>query len=549
VRLRDPLVPTLLAADAESVIGEAVREFRNRRGHGEAWQTSRHSVHPVANLAVHCTDCKVCAWEGGMANKIGVVMVPTRYEALIEAVGQEHVGQVLLESPPDLAAIKEALVEVTSSAQSKLLFLLGGTGVGKTTLAASSQLYLANFVSRVVVPPPDYELPLSDLPGWLHKTVLPADREKGIVVVNLDGRELPARDAPAHQAAMVNLNAYLRRTKNLLAVWPVINRAFAEDLIRLLEEVGGKSALVQKPICEVVGIPKNRYFDALQLLLSTTGTRLDDAAVTRAEAEALVDNSPTIGEYMTSIHGLVVARYDIGELGTQLPRVSIVVSSNGDSADACRMLRRGNKYLADPERLLQFSRANVADDWRKYGARNARHSLPFIASLFEVRLLHLTGSMVVNACAFSKDQRFQDIVRAHYPSPVKTNAANTIRTSSLMRSLTDQEDVGPAGGAASKEVSNAYLAVQELSKEAHGTINRAIVAVLTDQLQVELPKLQFEFQPHAHEALQVDCWFERRDRPETLEFTHRKVDELSPASISSYVLGKIRDYARDYGLL
>jgi hypothetical protein len=132
---------------------------------------------------------------------------------------------------------------------------------------------------------------------------------------------------------------------------------------------------------------------------------------------------------------------------------------------------------------------------------------------------------------------------------VKTNAANTIKTSSLVRSLTEQEDVGPAGGAASPEVAKAYLAIQKLSKEAHQPINRAIVAVLTEQLSIDLPELKFEYQPHTHEALQVDCWFERTDRPETLEFTHRQADELTPAAISSYALGKIRDYARDYGLL
>ena len=330
-----------------------------------------------------------------MSNKIGVVSVPTRYESLLEAVGQQQVGQVLLESEPDLAVIKASLVEVASAGQGKLLFLLGGSGVGKTTLAASCQLYLANHVVKVVTPPPDYELPLGELASWLNANVLTADREKGIVVVNLDGRELPAVDEAARQAAMVNLNAYFRRTKNLLAVWPVINRAFAEDLIRLLEEVGGRSALARQQICEVRGVPKSRYYDALHLLLSATGTRLEDAAVTRQEAEDLVEPSTTIGDYLRSVHDLVVSRYDIGELGTRLPRVSIVVSSNGDSADACRMLRRGSKYLADPERLLQFSRANVADDWRKYGKRNARHSLPFIASLFELRLLNLTGSMVV----------------------------------------------------------------------------------------------------------------------------------------------------------
>jgi hypothetical protein len=484
-----------------------------------------------------------------MTNTIGVVTVPTRYEGLLDAVGSEGIGQVLLESESDLTALKEVLVEVKSAGQGKVLFLLGGTGVGKTTLAASTQIYLATQVSKVLTPPPDYELPLSELPAWLNKHVDAKDRGRGVVVVNLDGRELPATDVTARQAAMVNLNAYLRRTPNLLAVWPVVNRAFAEDLLALLDEVGGRSAIARKQIHEVIGLPKSRYFDALQLLLSATGTRLEDAAVTRQEAESLVPKSDSIGDFMNAVHDLVVQRYDIGDLGTRLPRVSIVVSSNGDSSDACRMLRRGSKYLLDPERLLQFSRANVADDWRTYGKRNARHGLPFIASLFEVRLLNLTGSMVVNACAFSPDHRLRNAVRTHYPSPVKSNAANTMKSCSLVRSLMGQEDVGPAGGAASDEVGKAYLAVQALSKGAHKVINEAIVSVLTDQLSISLPDLRFEYQPHQHEALQVDCWFTRDDRPETLEFTHRQADELTPAGISSYALGKIRDYARDYGLL
>ena len=484
-----------------------------------------------------------------MSSKIGVVTVPTRYEGLLEAVGAQSLSQVLLESESDLVALKETLVEVKSAGQGKLLFLLGGTGVGKTTLAASCQIYLASHVSKVLTPPPDYELPLGELPAWLNRHVDAKDRGRGVVVVNLDGRELPAVDATARQAAMVNLNAYLRRTPNLLAVWPVVNQAFAEDLLRLLDEVGGKSAIARKPIHSVKGLPMERYIDALQLLLSATGTRLEDAAVTRQEAEELVDSAESIGDFMRAVHNLVVQRYDIGELGARLPRVSIVVTSNGDSSDACRMLRRGNKYLADPERLLQFSRANVADDWRKYGRRNARHGLPFIASLFELRLLNLTGSMVVNACAFSPDERLREAVRKHYPSPVKSNAANTINRSSLVRSLTDLEDVGPAGGASSPEVTAAYAAVQALSKEAHRSINEAIVAVLTGQLSLSLPDLEFEFQPHQYESLQVDCWFSRGDRPETLEFTHRQAEELTPAAISSYALGKVRDYARDYGLL
>jgi hypothetical protein len=484
-------------------------------------------------------------------SKLGVITVPTRYEGLREVVGPQGIGRVLIETPADLQAIKEAVVEVSAAAQGKLLFLLGQTGAGKTTLAASSQVYLASLVVEVVTPPPDFELPLADLPAWLNRNVPAENLQRGIVIVNLDGREMPPVDPNAQQAAVVNLNAYFRRTKNLLALWPVINRQFAENMVRLLNEVGGASALVGRKIHEVVGLDQKRFYDALGLILQATGTRLEDAAITRTEAEALVEGAASIGEYLSRVHDLVVKRYDLGNVGATLPRLSIVVTSNGDSADACRMLRRGNKFLADPERMLTFSRSNVADDWRASAKTNARHSLPFISSLFEVRLINLTASAVVNACAFSDNHELQSLVRLHYPSPVKQNGANLIANTSLMRSLQGTEDVGPTGAQGSEAVSNAYAALQEKSKDAafHLAINKAIIAVLTQQLNFPMPGLQFEYRPHNDKELRVDTWFQRGDRPEALEFTHRKAADLKPATISSYVLGKVRDYARDYSLL
>jgi hypothetical protein len=348
---------------------------------------------------------------------------------------------------------------------------------------------------------------------------------------------------------MVNLNAYLRRNKNVLALWPVINKDYALALTDHLKAVGGHSALVRNPIHEVKGIAKERYLDVLLLILNSSGARLDDAAVTNADAEALIEEAMSIGDYLRRVHDLVVSRYDIGEVGRKLPRISIVVSSNGDSSEACRMLRRGNKYLADPERLLQFSRSNIADDWRRMGQRNSRHSLPFIASLFEVRLLNVTGSTVVNACAFAESTLLKETVRLHYPNPVKANAGTTMALSSLMRSLKSEEDVSPTGSSVSAVVSSAYAAIQKLSKANHRAINESLVKVITEQLKFTLPGLEFEYLPHEREQLRVDTWFSRGDRPETLEFTHRQADELSPAVISSYTLSKLMDYARDYGLI
>ncbi|HEX8834407.1 MAG TPA: hypothetical protein VF719_09415, partial [Abditibacteriaceae bacterium] len=124
---------------------------------------------------------------------IGIVKVPSRFEAVRDAVGPDKISQVLVESPQDLTALKQALAEVTSSGQGKLMFLRGNPGAGKTSLAESSAIFLADIVGGVFSPPADYEVALQDLPAWLSQN-LPEMRIKGgnkILVINLDGREIP----------------------------------------------------------------------------------------------------------------------------------------------------------------------------------------------------------------------------------------------------------------------------------------------------------------------------------------------------------------------
>ena len=99
--------------------------------------------------------------------ELGIVRIPHRFEALQAAVGRERLGEVLLESRPDIDAIKKAVAEVKSAGQGKLLFLLGPPGTGKTSLAESLRIYLLDVVGDVVTPPPDYEVHLAALPGWL----------------------------------------------------------------------------------------------------------------------------------------------------------------------------------------------------------------------------------------------------------------------------------------------------------------------------------------------------------------------------------------------
>jgi hypothetical protein len=259
------------------------------------------------------------------------------------------------------------------------------------------------------------------------------------------------------------------------------------------------------------------------------------------EARALVDKAPTIGDYLQEIHRLVVARYDVGEIGALLPRLAIAVASSADVTNASRMLRRGDQFLVDADRLLQYSRSNIADDWRTRGRENPRRGLAFIASLFEVRLLSLSASAVVNACAFAQDDELRKAVRRRYPNPVSSNAANSIKNSSLLRALHGQADVGPGSAASSGEIKRAYSDLQALTKVCHRSLNEAIVQVLTGPLGVDLPGLEFEYRPFEDRELRIDVYFQRGERPEALEFTYRRENDASPAVIASYALLKLQE--------
>jgi hypothetical protein len=485
--------------------------------------------------------------------QIGVVSIPASFETLRDAVGPDRIGQVLLECPADLEAVKKALAEVTSAGQGKLMFLRGTPGAGKTSLAESVPVFLSDSVGYVLTAPPDYEVPITDLPRWISQNLARGRREAGdrVILINLDRREIPVIDEVATQAAMGNLNGLLRTTPRVLLMWPVNSQEFAEAAVERLKAAGGETALARDPIHELIGLPEARYSDALQLLLDATNVKLEDAAISSAEIEGLLISGETIGQFLRRVQALVVERYDLGELGTMLPRLSIIISSNDDTYNTCRLLRRGARFLVDPDKLLQFSRANVAEDWRRRGATNPRKWLPFVSSLFEVRLLNLSSSAVVNACAWGGDEELRKIVRKHYAQPVRANAANAMRNSALARALRGEDDVGFAISNPSEEIRKAYTAIQKRTNAKHRQINESIVAVIAEQLGIQLPNLAFESKPlaTAGKGLQADVWSAGEERPIALEFTHRRDGDAALAVIASYVLTKVQDYARDYGLL
>lgn len=483
---------------------------------------------------------------------IGIVKVPHSFEGLKATVGNAALAQVLIDVPADTEAAKTAIVEVKASAQGKLKFLIGESGSGKTSFLEALPFLLSQEVGATITTPGNFDLPLRDLPAWISREIEAKRRVQPdkVILINIDGRESVPLESKETQGVIHDLNALLRRKPNILAFWPSTDQRFVDDAIRHLGEVGGTTALSKSPIQKITGLQASQYIDALELILTATGVRLEDAALTRTDLEPLVKTSKNIGQFMIGVHGITTERYDIGTLGQKLPKVMFVVSSAGDASMMCRMLTRGRSFLIDPDRLLQNSRANVADDWRKRGAANPKHALPFISSLFEARLTYLSASSVVNCCAlYTADPDLSTLARTHYPNPVPMNAGNALKSSGLYRALVKKEDVSGSASSGSAQILKSYGLIQEQSKKKHKSINSAILHVLGGLEGVALSNLKVEHRPVSGQGLQVDCWFEGADRPQSIEFTHRTTGQDSAAVISSYVLEKLQDYARDYALI
>lgn len=484
---------------------------------------------------------------------LGIVQIPDRLEPLRAIVGAERLSQVLIRPTRDIDEIKKATIEVRGSGQGKLLFLLGSGGIGKSCLANAVPMFLTDIVQPApVIVPSDNDLELPELVNWLQ-THTPPNR-KQITIFVVDARENPAYKAVIAKGAMLNLNAFLRTTPNILLLWPVTSRDFAERLCTHLTEAGGTSALIKKKIYPVAGLEPSEWFNALNLLLKTTSVSLADAAVGQEEAEALVSNFDRIGDFLAGIRELIESKYDLGEIGASLPKLTIAVSSLRDLRTMCRLLQRTQGYLADPDRVLRNCRANVKDDWDRSARANPKHGFHFIASVLNLRITHVSASAVVNACAQSADPELAALAKTHYPQAQSANVANSMRSTSLARALAGEEDTGTGYATPSKPIHAAYTAIQAHSQDSrwHRAINEAIVAALQQpRVGIQLPDLEFEFRPLVAQApereLRADAWFTSGDRPEAIEFTH--ILDASEAKIAGYVLTKALAYARDYGLL
>jgi len=466
--------------------------------------------------------------------------LPSRFEPLASILG-EKVQTTFIEQEEDLVVIKRLIARVSSSNQSKLMFIYGSSGSGKTTFIHSIGLFLGDIVDSIIVLPPDNNLSIEDIPGWIADVKV----TNKIKVINFDAREAPDFNPENYRTFIVQLNAILRARKDIIILWPVNNIQFAEKIVEIFNEVGGKSPFGKHEIYNIIGLAKEKYKTCLDRILQVANWRLEDAAVEWPEIEALIDPANNIGSFLDQIQEVISERFEIDDVGIVLPKVAFVLTSSYPKIrDICRNLRRADSYYIEASRLMMYTkRSNVSEWWNERNA-NMRTALPYVVAMFDAQLISVSGSGVVHSILQFGSHELKEHV-----SNITANMGNAkrvVQSSELYKySIGQDADSREYGLSVKEETKEAYEKIQALSKTAHKEINECIMNLIR---AAGGGFGEWRSEQNPMKGLFTDVITALDDKALHLEFHHKAENECINNKVSIYILEKLKEYSINYGL-
>lgn len=398
-----------------------------------------------------------------------IQQLPSRYEPLLRTLG-DAAKTTFFEQPSDLEALKRLVAQMRSSNQGKWMFVYhpSESGAGKTTFIHSLPVFLPDQVYEVVRVPTPTELANDKIPGFLAS--IPVNSK--ITVVNFDQHESLYYSEEQYRSLLVQINSILRNRNDLLILWPVNDRTFAERLVELQKKIGGLSAFGPAPVYAMTGLVPDQFPKVLERILKVANWALEDAALDWTELAQITSTASNIGGYLDLVQQAVAARFDTGKIGFTPPKVVFVLSSGKrEVRDVCRNLRRADSYYLEASRLMMYTKkSNVAEWWQERN-KNLTTALPYVVALLDAQLLAISGSSVVHATL-----NFGAADLATMAAKVQKNLGNAkrvISSTELFKFSHGQEvDSREYGLTAQDETLAAYAQIQAQSRRDRVCLDR-----------------------------------------------------------------------------
>lgn len=474
------------------------------------------------------------------------ITIPNRYESLVQTFGNE-VRPLIVPVDADLAVLLRLRELARVQAGGVVAFLLGASGIGKTTTVhAASVHHPQEFTSVCSVPP---TIRLRDVAGWLQSN-LPAIVEGVTIPVLFDGREVSDDDVGLKQF-LTALNQILRRRSDVLFLWPTTDAGWHSAIRETARSIGGTNLVPDGADHTVTGPDKKDWATALDRLLLQFGKTVHDVGLAADLVGKLVSEASTIGDYLTRISSLVAERVTKQRQSKRLPRLVICVTSSGEVAGEANRIRRAGTQALAAEPLLGYSPRSEAGKWWAERNKNPLHHLGYMLSLFDARLVTMTASAVAHSVLQHGAPDLQKLATDSGARLDKGNASRTIRASEAARFFRGEEIpefTSGKKGKTSDATEKAFAAVQAVSVKRHKAINEAIIRMIaTEVSEPDLGQSRFEVS-HDQNVI-TDVVIPSGADTMCFEFHHLSDANCKAATMSSYIMDKLRGYAWHHNLI
>jgi hypothetical protein len=358
-----------------------------------------------------------------------------------------------------------------------------------------------------------------------------------MTLILFDGREKHDNQAELN-SFVTDLNQFLRKNAGYILLWPTTDKAWLQEIYAAVTKVSGHYLFAENPYIEVRGPDKKEWIGVLDKLLSAKGLTRAYLGITTEMCEDHRRNSKCLGEFIEAIGNHISKNIAAKIKTTELPELIFVFSGADALYTQANSLRRGDDFVLEGNKLLQYSAKSRAG--RHWHARAKEGiSLPVWISQLNAKLLILTQSAFVYSI-LQFDAKLRDKFKKNLTFSV-SNATRAVESNEFFRFLNNRDQPNLTSGkkgATSTETTKVYDKLQELSKEDHRTINEYILRAM----RISPEESAFE---RALGNGNVRCDYLHRTPSKTMafEFHYISVKNSNANHMSQYILNKLKEYA------
>ncbi|MEV6389517.1 hypothetical protein [Nocardia xishanensis] len=465
--------------------------------------------------------------------------VPDRFEGLREA-GTEALKIIIVPVQSALLSLDARFMDMRAARRGAFLILRGESGAGKSTFLDTVKLFRAN-VSTVAIPASD------DVASALQNLSDATDPR----IVVLEGREA-LRDVSTAviEASLHAVNSFLRssRGRNTLVVWPTNTDSLTEMLVEFAGTLGGESLLgVEDPFLKFNGPPKSEFVAIAERTITALneGASLAALGISGDRANELADKASTIGGYLALIRKDLIA--NTGQVRGLLPMEqfrmwTLVVAGNEPEGDVAA-LTRGGYALADIDRLMTSTGANIVADLKRYPEQ-----LGILGTVLDARIVYIDMLTALAVAREFGSPALHQMMRAKNMSTSSDNKARERLRGSELGLLLAGGNLGTrrVGGKAKGNTRAAFNNLAEIARSSDGLLNATFGEGLKDLGLIGTYHTERSLGTQLRFLSDLYCVLPNGG-PIRIEVMWRT--KAGRADISNYVLTKLGNYGKAIGLL